>query len=454
MLLFFGLLASAFGQTPTDTVDAHGFYMAPSDGDLLDGLSTWRAEKQKPQTVDTSVLFEYAAKPLTLHQMVDGVEHTTVLVDNLTVLNLGAFYAPTKQVAITLTAPVYLSAESFGIQTGAGLGDFRLAVPITLLPPRGDGLDSDSVKLGLSVVPFLDTPGFAQGNLSTTAFSGGALAAVSARQEGWDVSANVGVKFAPELNFYNLRGREQLLTNLSVGYEFTDSLAVRGELVARPSLRHNEISGTESPAEVLASLRGFTDDHLGWTVGAGKALNHGVSAATWRAFAGVEVSVGKRHTEVEEVVCPKCEEPASPEVKPEPDPEPESLVHIDGDHLVLMRPIYFDFDKADIRFPDSQQVLSDLVKVLTDHPEIALLQVATGTDPRGTAEYNQDLSLRRAQSVVTFLKQHGLDGSRFTTVGYGESRLPMGKCSTEECYQQDRFAEFSILRMTDQPVWK
>lgn len=452
MLALLGFfIATAFGQTVTDPIDAHGFYLAPNDGDTLDHLSTWRSEVQTPGTVGVNGLFEYADRPLTLHRLSDGVETTTDLVDDLAVLNLGAFYAPTKQVALTVTAPVYLTSESLDVRSGVGVGDIRVAVPLTVVTVGS----SEETQLSVSVVPFADTPGFYQHDLSARSFSGGGLAVVSLDQEKLDVSADVGTEFAPQLDFYNLRGREHLLTNLAISYQVTPHVGAGAELVARPSLRHNEVVGTESPAEVEASVRGQTDDHLGWVVGASKALNHGVSAATWRAFAGVDLSFGKRKTEPVEITCPKCEEPQCEEkvcpVPPEPTP---STVQVEGDHLVLLKPIYFDFDKADIRFPDSQQVMSDLVTVLQEHPEITLLQVATGTDPRGTAEYNQDLSLRRAKSVVAFLVEHGIAQDRLTSVGYGESRLPMGKCSTEACYEQDRFAEFSILQVSEPTVWK
>lgn len=58
ILMAFGLLlfgTSAFAQ---DTIDAHGFQLTPSDGDLHDGLTTWRAERHEPQSVGANVLFE------------------------------------------------------------------------------------------------------------------------------------------------------------------------------------------------------------------------------------------------------------------------------------------------------------------------------------------------------------------------------------------------------------
>jgi outer membrane protein OmpA-like peptidoglycan-associated protein len=86
-----------------------------------------------------------------------------------------------------------------------------------------------------------------------------------------------------------------------------------------------------------------------------------------------------------------------------------------------------------------------LAETLLTHSEIKLLEVATGTDVRGSAEYNLDLSKRRAESVVQFLIDHGVDKSRLVSVGYGETQLREQNCETEECHEKNRYSQFTIL---------
>ena len=476
ILMAFGLLlfgVSALAQdADQDTIDAHGFQLVPSDGDLHDGLTTWRAERHEAQSVGANILFEYASHPLTLHQRVDGVETTTDLVESLTALNLGLFYAPHERVSVTASSPLFLQVDDLSGTTGVGIGDLRLAGSVGIILPKEDGISPS-----LAFVPFLDVPGFygSRSQLSVDGVAGGALAVASVGNEIWDVSGNVGFQLTPDVDLYNLQGKERLVGGVSTAYSITDDVAVRGEWTFKPSLRDNEYNGTESPMEAIVSVRGFTGNNLGWTFGGAKALNHGVSAAVWRAFAGVDLTFGSRQGG-----CPDCgpvnlwfssdgvppfmaitdgtttlvvesgdvvtlQAPGEYLVKVIPKPC-EELISIEGNQLVLMKPILFDFDKDTIRFPDSQEIMTALAETLVAHPEIALLEVATGTDTRGSVEYNQSLSERRAKSVVTFLTEHGVDKSRLVSVGHGETHLREKNCLTEECHEMNRYSQFTILK--------
>lgn len=86
-----------------------------------------------------------------------------------------------------------------------------------------------------------------------------------------------------------------------------------------------------------------------------------------------------------------------------------------------LRGVNFDFDKATLR-PDAVANLDDAVGILNAHPEMRV-EVAGHTDSIGTAEYNQDLSQRRARAVYDYLTSHGVDASRISGPnGYGETR--------------------------------
>lgn len=109
--------------------------------------------------------------------------------------------------------------------------------------------------------------------------------------------------------------------------------------------------------------------------------------------------------------------------------------------------IYFDLNKYNIR-PDAALELSKILDVMVQNPTIKI-DIRSHTDSRNTAAYNEKLSERRAASTKEWLIQNGVDQSRLTAKGYGESQL-VNKCAdgvecTEEEHQANRRSEFVIV---------
>ena len=139
---------------------------------------------------------------------------------------------------------------------------------------------------------------------------------------------------------------------------------------------------------------------------------------------------------------------------------------------VLIDNIFYDFDKATLR-PESATALDELVKLLNENPNITI-ELAAHADYRGAAQYNKNLSQRRAESVVRYLIELGISSDRLTPVGYGKERpkkirkkvtekypwLKEDDELTEEfiksldeekqeiCNQLNRRTEFTVLRTT------
>lgn len=115
-----------------------------------------------------------------------------------------------------------------------------------------------------------------------------------------------------------------------------------------------------------------------------------------------------------------------------------------GDTIRLQAPesITFQTDSAEIQ-PQFRRTLNDIAASIQQYPN-TVVRVEGHTDSTGSASYNQDLSVNRAQSVASYLAQSGVSPSRVQAVGYGESR-PIATNSTPQGRAQNRRVEILIL---------
>jgi len=123
------------------------------------------------------------------------------------------------------------------------------------------------------------------------------------------------------------------------------------------------------------------------------------------------------------------------------------LDKIYADKEINLENIYYDYDKWDIK-EEAKPTLDALVKILIDNPQINI-QLSSHTDCRGTDEYNEELSQKRAQSVVDYLITKSISPSRLIPKGYGESLL-IDNCICESCsetqHQTNRRTTFKIVK--------
>ena len=112
---------------------------------------------------------------------------------------------------------------------------------------------------------------------------------------------------------------------------------------------------------------------------------------------------------------------------------------------VILNPIYFDFDKSNITAQAAFE-LDKLVQLMTKYKSI-VISAESHTDSRGSASYNLSLSERRALTTAQYVISKGIDATRITGSGKGET-IPSidcgGRC-TEEEHQLNRRSEFLIL---------
>ncbi len=118
-----------------------------------------------------------------------------------------------------------------------------------------------------------------------------------------------------------------------------------------------------------------------------------------------------------------------------------------GNDITLNMPgnVTFQTNSADLR-PDFFTVLNSVTLVLKEYDK-TILEVAGHTDNTGTAQYNQVLSQRRADSVAQYLNSQGVNKQRIITVGAGETR-PIAPNTTADGRQANRRVELTLEPIT------
>ncbi len=87
---------------------------------------------------------------------------------------------------------------------------------------------------------------------------------------------------------------------------------------------------------------------------------------------------------------------------------------------IILEDSHFDYDKSTLR-PEGMNALRENIQLLKDNPN-AMVNLEGHTSMKGTEEYNQALSERRADAVEAFLVKEGIAANRISSVGYGKLR--------------------------------
>jgi OOP family OmpA-OmpF porin len=120
-------------------------------------------------------------------------------------------------------------------------------------------------------------------------------------------------------------------------------------------------------------------------------------------------------------------------------PEPES------DRVELLAPVLFRFDSDELE-PIGVAMLHEVARLLAQRGDIELLAIHGYADSRGSAEYNQKLSLRRATRVREWLIAHGVAEERLEVAPEGATHF-VEAGTTESEHEQNRRVVFRVLKL-------
>jgi OOP family OmpA-OmpF porin len=130
--------------------------------------------------------------------------------------------------------------------------------------------------------------------------------------------------------------------------------------------------------------------------------------------------------------------PPAPKPEPKPEPKPKPV----AEKVTFAADVLFDFDKAVIK-PEGKSKLDDLAnKVKGINLEVV---IAIGhADSIGSDEYNQRLSVRRAESVKAYMVSRGIEPNRVYTEGKGEKQ-PVASNRTSDGRAKNRRTEIEVI---------
>ncbi len=130
--------------------------------------------------------------------------------------------------------------------------------------------------------------------------------------------------------------------------------------------------------------------------------------------------------------------PPPPAAAPAPAPKPKPV----AEKVTFAADVLFDFDKATLK-PEGKSKLDELASKVKDINLEVVIAIGH-TDSIGSDAYNQKLSVRRAESVKSYLVSKGIEPNRVYTEGKGEKQ-PVASNKTKEGRQKNRRVEIEVI---------
>jgi OmpA-OmpF porin, OOP family len=429
------------------------------------------------------LVLDYGYKPYVLVNP-DGSENTSIVADQLLV-HVGGSIVLWSRLRLGLNIPIAMTeggSESGGVvagqrvvgATGGGFGDVRLAADVRLLGAYGTPF---SLAAGARLwIPTGDSTRFlGDGELRVgpqLLAAGEIDAFVYAASLGVTYRANssgfAGHPTGSEAAFGAAIGLRALRKKLVVGPEIWGSTVLAGG---------DAVFGARTTPLALLVGAHYSAGDFRFGAGAGPGLSHAAGTPVFRALASLEyapafVEVVPPADDVTPAPLPPPAPPPAPPLAvvpapPPPDrdgdgianeadacpdaPGPKSddpsttgcpRVYIKDARIEILEQPKFDSNRATVE-KESDSLLAEVAKVMSDHPEVEHVTVEGHTDSVGGSQRNKVLSQQRAQAVVQWLTDHGIAKERLVALGMGKDQ-PIMPNDTDAGRAANRRVEFHI----------
>ena len=373
--------------------------------------------------------FDYANRPLQFLGLDIVAGQRQSVIDHWIIANFYGALGFTDWFEAGINVPVavynwfFTDTASAVEDHGMGMGDITLMTKFRVI-------NTENSRVGFAVMPYIMFPtGDAVRYLSNGSVAGGIkLITDFIFHERFNMTLNVGYFARDDVTLHSVRIDDQFTYGLAGNVNFGKGWHGIAEIFGTTVVGDFFSTSASTPVEAGGGIRyALGDSGFDLDVGANVGIIDGVGAPRVRGYLGL------KWTSPVTQECPECPPPAAP-----PDPR------IQGGKIVIWGKIYFDTDKATLK-PLSFPVLDDVVDVMQKNAGVRLVEIQGHTDWRASDAYNMNLSQRRAESVKSYLLSKGIEASRLTPKGYGESK-PIADNKTVEGMAQNRRVEFVILQ--------
>lgn len=120
-----------------------------------------------------------------------------------------------------------------------------------------------------------------------------------------------------------------------------------------------------------------------------------------------------------------------------------NLNKIEIDSAIVLKNILFEFNKTEL-LPESYTEINKLLRLMVNNPRI-IIKLEGHTDNTGSYDFNIRLSNARAESVVRYLIEKGIDPHRIEYAGYGFTQ-PLASNETDEGRKTNRRVAFKVIK--------
>lgn len=264
--------------------DAHHFHLAPLDGDLRDPLVVQRPGRFQAFDGWGAAVLSFSDRPLVRYQLrSDGTYRETPLLDDVVALNLSGGVALHERFRLDLAVPVYLASFNGVRRTqGVDMGDLRLTAMAPILLAK-----DDDTGAGLAVYADVTLPtGAKRDFLGQRTVSGGGGFAFSYAGQPFTLTAESGLQFRPGIRLDNIVGADVFHAGLGFGAIVHPTTSVNVEAVVDVPFSASEQPGTETPLELITSVKHRRPSGAFLVAGGAAGITDGAGAPRFRLFVG------------------------------------------------------------------------------------------------------------------------------------------------------------------------
>lgn len=347
-------------------------------------------------------------------------------------LNLGAALgiAPWLDVGVDVAGVPYqqfVTPGTLARDNGAHFGDIMVDLKARII-------DSEKSGIGLALVPFITFPTGSDSHfVGEDTITGGGKLVVDTKRIGDRVSfaLNAGgqVRDDIQLSPGAARMSDQFLYGAAANVELAKPVQLIAE-VSGSTPFNNFFNDNNNNLEVDGAIRFLPGENrnLQITAGGGAGLMQQAGVPDYRIFTTLALRFPKEKVVVARIA------------------QPEPVREI----VISTNDIHFAFDKATIH-PSSYPLLDKIFHDIQSQSEVKSVRVEGHTDNIGSDDYNQKLSVNRANSIRTYLINKGYDADQIVAVGMGETN-PIDDNTTSNGRAHNRRVEFHLQIPVDSNV--